>query len=106
MNIMNGGLGNAVDGLRQQNLLDGNRLQEENTQCRLTECPDDLKEQLVNNADSVSIKGQNLSESAFKLAEQMSDEEIQNALDNINSGYSPKVHNYLDPQRVAFLTGM
>lgn len=104
--MINGTYNNAIEGLRQQNLLDSNRLQEENNLNRPADSSARLKEQLVNNSDSVSIQAQKLSEEDLQLAEQLSQEDIQKALDNIRHSYTPEAHNALDPQRVAFLTGI
>jgi hypothetical protein len=104
--MINGTFNNGLDGLRQQNLLDSNRLQEEKNQGRPAEYQTELKEQLLNNSDSVSIQVQKLSAEGLKLADQMSEEEIQMAMDKVSNSYSQDVHNSLDPQRVAFLTGI
>lgn len=105
MNMVNSINNNPVESLVQQNLLERNRLQEGNNLSRLIGNQANLKEQLVNNSDSVSIQSQNLSEEDFQLIEQMSEEDIQKAMDTITNSYTQEVHNYLDPKRVAFLTG-
>ena len=104
--MINGILNNSVENLWQQNLLESNRLQQDNNLGRLADSPTRLKEELASNSDLVSIQAQSISEEDFQLVEQMSEEDVQNALDKISNSYPREVHNALDPQRVAFLTGI